>query len=268
MLKKIYLFIILGCLTFAQGEKGFTDANISNSTESSIKLEIEEETKISTSEAISLNIEEPVEKYNFGEPNFQRLKNQTKSISIFAVGTMGVLYLLPGDFTGWDKAELKGIGSKYKNNLTNRGVVWDPDNIFFNFVAHPYVGAVYYIAARKSGYDEFHSFLYSFAMSSFFWEMGIEGFAEAPSIQDIIITPGIGSILGEFMLGVENKILLNDGKVGNSKFIGKTTLMLIDPIGTLANQMGYKDNDVQGSWTVMKNKENNYQLAYNLEFKF
>ena len=75
MLKKIYLFIILGCLTFAQGEKGLADINISNSTESSIKLEIEENTKMSTSEAISLNIEEPVEKYNFGEPNFQRLKN-------------------------------------------------------------------------------------------------------------------------------------------------------------------------------------------------
>ena len=248
MVKRICLFLIITFVTFGQGE-----------------------------ELISENLEvktEAVKDYNvpfvnaLKELNYQRLANQTKSIALLSLGTMGVLYTLPESFTGWEKGDFKNAASNYKDNMTDRGAVWDPDNIFFNFVGHPYVGAVYYIAARKSGFDEFDSFLYSFGMSSFFWEMGIEAFAEAPSIQDIVTTPGAGAILGEYLFGLEHKILKNNGKVLNSKFLGRTSLILIDPIGTLANVMGYNDEDVMGSWTFAKNKNNDLQLGYTLQMDF
>ena len=248
MIKRIFLFLIIAFITFGQGEELIIE-----------KTETKEET---------------VKDFNvpfvnaLKEPNYQRLANQTKSIALLSLGTMGVLYALPESFTGWERGDFKNAASNYKVNITERGAVWDPDNLYFNFIGHPYVGAVYYIAARKSGFDEFDSFLYSFGMSTFFWEMGVEAFAEAPSIQDIVVTPGAGAILGECLFGLEHKILKNNGKVLNSRFLGRTSLILIDPIGTLANVMGFKDEDVMGSWTFAKNKNNDLQLGYTLQMAF
>ena len=105
-------------------------------------------------------------------------------------------------------------------------------------------------------------------MSTFFWEMGVEAFAEAPSMQDIVITPGAGAILGEYLYNLEGKIIKNEGKIGNSKFLGKTALLFIDPIGSLANTMGYKDDTVQGFWNFTKSYDERLQLAYNLRVEF
>lgn len=45
--------------------------------------------------------------------------------------------------------------------------------------------------------------------------------------------------------------------------------MIIDPIGSLANVMGYKDEDVMGSWTMYKADNNqNTQLAYMFKVDF
>lgn len=246
MIKKLFLFL---SITFF----AFSEELIDNTFD--VKEQIVKNYNISNVNALK-------------EPNYQRLANQTKSIALLSLGTMGVLYALPEDFTGWERGDFKNATSNYKVNMVDRGAVWDPDNIFFNFVGHPYVGAVYYIAARKSGFDEFHSFLYSFGMSTFFWEMGIEAFAEAPSIQDIIITPGAGAILGEYLFGLEYKIIKNNGKVLDSRFLGRTALILIDPIGTLANIMGYNDEDVMGAWSFSKDENNDLQLGYNLRLNF
>lgn len=246
MLKKIFFFIVLNFVVFGQGEK--------------LDLTWEEKQEIR-----NYNLQEL---HRIDGENPKRLVNQVKSIAILSLGTMAVLYALPEDFTGWDRDDLKNIGSKYDKNILERKTVWDPDDAFFNFFGHPYVGAVYYIAARKSGYNEFKSFLFSFGMSTFFWEMGVEAFAEAPSIQDIVITPGAGAILGEYLYNLEGKIIRNDGKVGNSKFLGKTALLFIDPIGSLANAMGYKDDDVKGYWNFTKNYDDKLHLAYNFRVGF
>lgn len=198
--------------------------------------------------------------------NPKRLKNQVKTTLILAVGTLGTLYLLPESFTGWDRSTLNNIFGNYTTNMGKRGVVWDPDDAFFNFVAHPYVGSCYYIAARKSGYNEFQSFLFSFGMSAVLWEMGIEAISQAPSIQDMIITPGIGSVLGECLYRIEGKIIDNNGKIGESKFAGKVALFLIDPIGSVSNIIGYKDNEVQGFWSFSNGNE--VKLNYNFRVQF
>jgi len=240
-MKKIAIFLLLCLMSYAQEEKSL----------------IEVKKEIVVEKPLELNVENP-----------QRLVNQTKTTVLLAVGTLSVLYLLPESFTGWDKNTLKDIPSSYKHNVENRGIIWDPDDGFFNYVAHPYVGAVYYVAARKSGYDEFHSFLYSFTMSAFLWELGIEAVSQSPSMQDLVITPGVGAILGEYLYGLEGKIIKNDGKIGNSKFIGKTALFFIDPIGSVSNIIGFKDTEVKGFWNFTKDYENRLQLSYNFRAEF
>lgn len=196
--------------------------------------------------------ESPVKKEARGDWN--RLGKQTISVGILSLGTTAMLYVLPESFTNWDRDDIKDINGKWESNI-KKGPVWDHDDAILNYVAHPYVGATYYVAARKSDFNEFDSFLYSFAMSTFFWECGVEAFAEVPSIQDLIVTPVFGSILGEYLYRQEKKILANDGKIRDSKLLGKVALILIDPIGTFTNLIGFKDTNIQGAWTVVNSQQ-------------
>lgn len=96
---------------------------------------------------------------------------------------------------------------------------------------HPYFGGVYYTAARHAGFNEFESFLYSATMSTFFWEYGVEAFAEVPSWQDIFITPFFGAVIGELMFEAEQNIVANGGEVMGSDTMGGVTLFFLNPIG-------------------------------------
>ena len=109
-----------------------------------------------------------------------------------------------------------------------------------NYAMHPYFGGVYYMTARSNGFTILESFAYSAIMSTFFWEYGVEAFAEIPSVQDLIVTPVLGSVVGEGFFDAKRSILKNDSKVLNSKFLGKTSLLLMDPLNTIMDSFGYK----------------------------
>lgn len=74
--------------------------------------------------------------------------------------------------------------------------VWDPDNWYTNYVGHPIWGSESYLVVRRSGYSRAESFLFSTA-SSVVWEYGVESWVEHPSIQDLLATSTLGSVLGE-----------------------------------------------------------------------
>jgi hypothetical protein len=112
-----------------------------------------------------------------------------------------------------------------------------------NYIIHPWAGGVYYMTARGSGYKRWESFTYSVLMSTFFWEYGVESFAEIPSIQDLIITPVIGSIIGEGFFIAKGKIIQNERRILNSKFLGNTTLFIMDPFNEVLDMFGYKSNN-------------------------
>lgn len=154
----------------------------------------------------------------------------------------GVLWVMPESVTNWDKEEMKekGILWKWKENV-KAGPVMDEDNWVLNWITHPYCGGVYYMTARSSGFTVLESFGYSTIMSTFFWEYGIEAFAEIPSIQDLIITPVVGSVMGEGFFYAKKSILKHDKKVLQSRALGITTLFLIDPFNTILDGFGYKD---------------------------
>ncbi|HEU4789756.1 MAG TPA: DUF3943 domain-containing protein, partial [Flavobacterium sp.] len=174
--------------------------------------------------------------------DYRRLGYDTGMYFGAAIIAFGVLYSMPESVTNWDKEAMKenGITYKWKQNV-KAGPVWDNDDWVLNWITHPYSGGVYYMTARSSGFNIFESFLYSAFMSTFFWEYGIEAFAEIPSKQDLIITPVLGSVVGEGFFYAKKSILKHDKKVLNSKVLGYTSLFLIDPFNTLLDSFGYKD---------------------------
>ncbi|MGB5384648.1 MAG: DUF3943 domain-containing protein [Lutimonas sp.] len=158
-----------------------------------------------------------------------------------AVVTFGVLWVLPESVTNWDKDQMRkdGIFSRWRENVT-AGPVWDNDDFFFNWIAHPWAGAVYYMASRGSGFNPWESFAYSTIMSTIFWEFGVEAFAEVPSWQDILITPTVGSVFGEVFFHWKGKIVRNDRRVLNSRFLGGTCLVVMDPFNEFLDAVGVK----------------------------
>jgi len=158
-----------------------------------------------------------------------------------ALISYGVLWMMPESVTGWDKESMKngGMFKRWKENV-QKGPVWDTDSFYLNWIMHPWIGGIYYMSARGSGFKRWESFTFSFLMSTVFWEYGVEAFAEVPSWQDIIITPTIGSLIGEGFFIAKRKIIHNEKKVLNSKFLGGISLFIIDPINMVVDGLGYK----------------------------
>lgn len=160
-----------------------------------------------------------------------RLWSQTSSIFAYGFGVIGLIALLPEDISNWDKEE--GIFNKWSDNVKN-GPVWDRDTGMLNLIGHPYFGGVYYQVARKSGYRQWDAFLYSTFMSTFYWEYGIEAFAEVPSIQDLVITPVLGWAYGEWAYTTEMSIREQGGTVFGSDILGSTALFFLDPVDSMS----------------------------------
>lgn len=174
--------------------------------------------------------------------DYRRLGYNSVLYAGAAVITFGGLWAMPESFTHWDKQAMKekGMFYKWKENV-KAGPVWDGDNFAMNYLAHPYCGGVYYMTARSSGFTVLESFSYSVIMSTFFWEYGIEAFAELPSVQDLIFTPILGSVVGELFFITKKKIVKHDKKVWNSRFLGITSLFVIDPFNTVLDGFGYQE---------------------------
>jgi hypothetical protein len=139
-------------------------------------------------------------------PDNFRLRNQDASIwkkmgraQIFIGGTellcMGILMAMPKEVTKWEPGFLESAKKNLKLAFTTMPEN-DEDDWGFNYVGHPIAGSLYYNAIRSQDATIFQSFLFSFSQSAI-WEYVIEGMAEQPSVQDLIITPIFGTLLGE-----------------------------------------------------------------------
>ena len=199
------------------------------------------------------------------------LLQNTGSLIGFSVATMGILYLMPSSFTHWDNEDRKRPFSKWWDNVS-RGPVWDKDDFFLNYVTHPYAGAVYYMGARSAGANAGYSFLYSFALSTFFWECGIEALAERPSIQDLIVTPVFGALFGEGFYMAKRHILDNNRELWGSRALGQTTIFLMDPL-TEVSEYFFSDTPedkrkVSFSSQPFISKNNSFGYGLHMTFHF
>lgn len=163
--------------------------------------------------------------------NYGRLGWNTVAFVGAGITTMFVLELLPEGATAWNKKKLRSTPffDRWWNHV-KQGPVVDKDNPVFNYILHPYGGAVYYMSARSNGFNALGSFLYCGFVSSALWEYGIEAFMEIPSKQDLIITPLVGSAIGECFYLAKRKIVKNGYRLCGSRALGGIVAWLIDPI--------------------------------------
>lgn len=178
-------------------------------------------------------------------PNWRRLMVNSAVLVGGGATTLAILQVLPEQSTAWSRSEQKrhNMWERYAMHF-RKGPVWDKDKFVFNFVLHPYGGAAYYMGARSCGFNVWGSFLYSFCVSTFFWEYGVECFMEVPSVQDLIITPVIGSLFGEAFYVAKRAILKRNYRVLGTKVIGYILAFLLDPLN---EAVGYFRGD-QRKW--------------------
>ncbi|EQC50281.1 PF13084 domain protein [Bacteriovorax sp. BSW11_IV] len=193
--------------------------------------EYDEENPYSTIVVVDGEYRRPITLENLS-PEQQKIVKQTRNFTVLGAGMVGLLYMMPESVTKWDKDEIGKIGSKWKENV-KEGPVVDKDDWAINYIGHPYSGAIYYVVARHAGLNKMASFGYSVFMSTIFWEYGFEATAEVPSIQDLIVTPIIGSLMGELFIHWEKQIESNNGKLLGSKKLGSVAMAFMDPAGAL-----------------------------------
>lgn len=164
--------------------------------------------------------------------NWRHLWQNTATLTGCFVGTLLVLECLPEDATTWNRAELREVPlfKRWREHVFEKGPEWDHDRFIFNYVLHPYAGAVYYMAARSCGFNVWQSLLYCTLISNVGWEFGIEAFMERPSYQDLIITPVVGSFIGECFYRVKRSIVNNGYSLFGSEILGNIAAFIIDPV--------------------------------------
>jgi hypothetical protein len=149
-----------------------------------------------------------------------------------------VLYLSPEFISQWttEQKKIKGMDKKWLKNV-KEGPRVDDDQFYINYIGHPISGAYYYTMARNDGYDWFGSFVFSFFVSTFVWEYGYEAFAEVPSVQDIISTPVLGSLLGEGLYYLEKQLDENGGVIYGSRTLGNVAYAFLNPLGRISDTL-------------------------------
>jgi hypothetical protein len=166
-----------------------------------------------------------------------QLSSDTGSILALAAGTITFLYFMPESVSKWPREKkdmsLGKLWGRYDDSVT-KGPVWDRDKPEINYIGHPYFGAAYYTHAMEKNFTRLESLSYSFMMSACMYEYGLEAFFEYPSIQDLIVTPVAGAVVGELFISLMNTIRSNGEQVLGSKALGSVCMFILDPIsGTL-----------------------------------
>ena len=164
------------------------------------------------------------------QPDWAGARRDTYYFLGLQFAVIGVLYVLPDNISGWDEEARENYSfSKWVDNVTNP-VVRDGDEWWINYILHPYWGGTYYIRARERGLDETQSFLFSTLLSTLY-EFGAEALFEPVSIEDLIITPVVGSLVGEYLFTpLRDRIRAKPGELSWSD---KTILVLTDPLGVV-----------------------------------
>ncbi|WP_255987293.1 DUF3943 domain-containing protein [Chitinolyticbacter albus] len=162
-------------------------------------------------------------------PDWPNLKRDTWYFIGYQFAATGMLYALPEDITHFDRDNASF--DQYWDNVTHPH--WDEDDGFVNYVLHPYWGAAYYIRGRERNLSRWQSFWYS-ALLSTLYEYGAEAFFEPVSYQDLIVTPVLGSLIGELLFSpLREHIHAQETPLD---WTDHTLLVLTDPLGAL-NQL-------------------------------
>jgi hypothetical protein len=145
--------------------------------------------------------------------------------------TIGALYFAPESVSSWSDEQKEEYSlSIWWDNVTHPKM--DSDDVYINYVLHPYWGGAYYVRARERGYSDKQAFWYSVFLSSAY-EFGAEALFENPSIQDLIVTPVVGSMVGKYFIRVRGDIVDRDAQGLARTTRDKWVWVLTDPLGAL-----------------------------------
>jgi len=129
----------------------------------------------------------------------------------------GVMLSMDSEETGLKRPDFENF-----RNAFEHGPVWDNDEWTVNYIAHPLWGSETYLRARGQGFGRLSSFLFSSACGVV-WEFCIESWSERPSINDLLLTSTVGSLIGEWRFHVKRKLALDNSKTA------KVLDFVIDP---------------------------------------
>jgi hypothetical protein len=146
----------------------------------------------------------------------------------YQVAVLGALVVLPEKITGVSPEDKRHAFEQWRYNVSHP--TWDHDAWAVNYLLHPYWGGAYYTRARERGLDGTQAFWYA-ALLSTFWEYGTEALSEPVSIQDMIVTPVAGSLVGEFLFRPWRERILAQPEA--LSWPDRAALVLTDPIGAM-----------------------------------
>lgn len=206
-------------------------------------------------------------------PDWDGIWRDTGILAGAQVGAAAVLFALPESVSKWSSEDKKSTFRDYADNFTKPG--FDRDEFYINYVLHPYWGATYYIRGRERGLDQASSFVFS-ALVSAMYEFGIECFFEKPSVQDLIVTPVVGSLVGAYIFEPWRESIKSKQELC---WYDHVALVVTDPIGVLSlgveKMLGLKATvnvryPVPKSVTVSRNgtSENSKQAGIAMTFLF
>ncbi len=141
----------------------------------------------------------------------------------------GFIYYMPESISSWSSEQKKNSFKKYGQNFISPTI--DKDKFYINYILHPYWGAAYYTRARERGLKKGEALAYSTVISSLF-EFGVECFYEKPSIQDLIVTPVVGSLIGAYIFEPWRDSIKRKGEM---RWYDHAGLIATDPIGVLSS---------------------------------
>jgi Domain of unknown function (DUF3943) len=125
-----------------------------------------------------------------GSPRYGRAMYWT--LALLSGGTLWYWRNPKGQTDDWD---LNFDWHSWRRKLDLQAVRFDTNLFTTNAISHPISGSTYFHAARENGLSFFQSYLSTFVASTV-WEFFVE-FHELPSLNDMIMTPAGGMVLGE-----------------------------------------------------------------------
>ncbi len=121
----------------------------------------------------------------------------TKTHWLTGISSIFTPSLVIGAYNRWiTKNEWAQVTWDDMTNFDEKGLVWDNDWYWTNFILHPYQGGLYYMGARNANFGSYGSLAIAF-LGSTVWEYFCE--ANSPSRNDMIFTTFGGMAVGEML---------------------------------------------------------------------
>jgi hypothetical protein len=159
----------------------------------------------------------------------------------------GVGYLLPERVTQWTAAQRRISLQHWWEHV--RDPKWDLDRWYFNYLGHPYFGAIVYIRARERQLGAWGGLGYAAVLSGVY-EYGLEALFERPSYQDLLVTPVGGLLLGALLFEPLREHIRRKAAL---HWYDHVALALTDPLevsNRLMARVGGQQTELRVQWYV------------------